>query len=81
MLIVNPIFSLQEAVHIPTAAADEPEPVSGDRDFLVTRDFGLLMKETLKTTTIDTSPTKHDLSPEGSMGWNPEASPLHELSL
>ena len=61
-------------MHIPTGISDEVEPGgSGDRDFLVTRDFGL-MKETMKT-------AKHDLSPEADLGWTSEDSPLHELSL
>lgn len=65
----------REPVRIPTADPEETEHPVVDREFLVTRDFGLL-KETMKVEAHE----KHDVSPEGDLGWNNDESPLHELS-
>ena len=65
---------LQEPVHVPTAAVDEPRQES--TDFLITQNFGLL-KETLKAVDRNAQP---DLSPEGPKptSWKTN---LHELTL
>ena len=53
------------------------ENETNDKDFLVTRDFGLL-KETLQP--ADQNTATKDLSPEGGLAWTTE-SPLHELTM